>query len=191
MEKKNNGFLIGQTIIIILLIIVIIIMATGVFGKKDSAENSAKNETIEEKTTNEVETNALEDTNKSEDVSNNNGASIKVYSSEDNNYYLILTDYPTKMKTAKSDGKVHISKSFKFSINEYYGIRNFYGSYDVENNKIQFLISDGCTATNGEFNCLLPENASVIHRNDGANEMTLDYTDDTIMLGNVKLSLIK
>ena len=46
MEKKNNGFLIGQTIIIILLIIVIIIMATGVFGKKENSNNNTENTNV-------------------------------------------------------------------------------------------------------------------------------------------------
>lgn len=188
MEKKNNSFLIGQTIIIILLIVVIVIIVMG-GKKKDSEPNKLEpTEKIEEKTQEKEETKDSNETSDSNNVSkNSSNSTIKVYSSDDNRYYIILTEYPYKSVNPKSSSNT--SRDFKVSMNSIQSSDPFYGNYSIENGKLKLVIVRGCTATNGEFNCTLPDGVNVTSRNDGFNEIDLNYSENEIMFGNVKLTL--
>ena len=192
MENKNKSsiIIIVLCVIIILGLIGFICYDKGVFGKKESPGNNAenKNVNIEEKVTDADETDKLENVNSQTDNSIKSNNLIKVYSSDDNKYFLILTEYPHKSLNPKSNSTT--SKDFKVFIDEYYSSSEFYGIYNIEDGKIKLIVTKGCTScVENQFNCTLPDGANATVRNDNLYEINLNYDDNTIMFGNIKLTL--
>lgn len=201
-EKKNS-----YLIIIIVLLVLIVLALVGYIGYDlVKLNNSVKDETTKvetdnsgssESTTSNESTNTTEVTDQTDnsnvvsDSSNTSStsASIKVYSSDDGKYYLVLNEYSVKPINPKGS---NVANNFSFYINEYYSGSSFHGSYMIDNGKINLYGTVGCTATAGnyEFNCPLPEGVSVSSKN-LIHTIILNYSENEIMLGNVKLTLNK
>ena len=189
-EKKN------YSLVVIILLSIIILGLVGYICYdlgSSSKETAGNNESAKEevsKPSDDDKTDVVKDNNTGSqkgDKTSSNNASIKVYSSDDGKYYLVLTEYSIKPVSPKGGNVAH---NFELHINEYYSGSSVYGFYNIENNKITLYGTQGCTAYNGNngFNCTLPEGASVSSK-DGIHTIVLGYSENEIMLGNVKLAL--
>ena len=169
------------------IIITILALATLVLGgylvydKFISEENNKieKNKKSEENV-------VVEESNEVSDCADNG---IKYYESSDSlNFLTLLPERNTKMKTAKGLNDVAV-KDFILRVGHGYTSDYIYGSYVIENNVIKLYVLSGCDYSNNTFTCELPEGTNIVYTNGGEIEITLNYSQDKIMLGNVELNI--
>lgn len=114
-------------------------------------------------------------------VENNNQNRTTYYMSDDDKYMLVLTQHERKYSNTKVVDNV--SSMFILSIDQYYDMYTVTGTYEIKDNK---LILSSESWANGSMNgCIAEACNNVVHGNYG--EIIIDYTEETILFGNVNL----
>lgn len=115
----------------------------------------------------------------------NTNSSTKYYYSEDDKYYLVLTESKRRV-TNGTDATDH---RYLLNIDNYLSTESITGTYSIDGNKITLMVEAGCMDKDGNFNCVIPDGITIVKKNNAINTMTLDYSDNTIKLGTVKLNI--
>ncbi|MBQ8131468.1 MAG: hypothetical protein IJ193_03165 [Bacilli bacterium] len=112
-------------------------------------------------------------------------SSTKYYYSQDDKYYLVLTE----SKRRVTNGNDTIDHRYLLNIDNYLSTESITGTYSIDGNKITLTVEAGCMDKDGNFNCVIPDGITIVKKNNAINTMTLDYSDNTIKLGTVKLNI--
>lgn len=177
-KKTSNVWIIVSVILLIALIGSTAYLTYGLIKLNDTEKKM--NQVIEDKQN--CETTKHEENNNSGVTSEEK---TKYYSGSYNNnkYYLIIGEHERVSNSQKSQGRKYTYQYFV--LNEETPISNdsISGTYYVENGKIILRSS-------GEFNFAFPGFFDIIGKNSssGVNQVSLDYSEDKIMLGEVELT---
>ncbi len=102
----------------------------------------------------------------------------------DKNEYFISADKKYTLTLVK---EVNNLKNFILVLNDEQGNHYITGQYSILNEQLTLNISTGCIDQEGKLTCTLPTGVENVVGTDKTNTITLSYSNDKIMLGNVEL----
>ncbi len=104
------------------------------------------------------------------------------YVSSDGRYFLMLGHENNYIQSSSEN-----QPYFVFDIHDNDTQELATGGYQIRGNSIMLAFVSGCRASNGEFTCTLPAGVKVTNLA-GTNMITLPYTEEHILLGNITLT---
>ena len=102
---------------------------------------------------------------------------------EESTLYFISADQKNSLMLGK---EISGLKSFVLVLAQGEAYQNVTGSYEIKDGKVILTVNAGCLDATSNFTCTLPEGAEALN-NGGIVTITLDYTDEKILLGNIEL----
>lgn len=102
---------------------------------------------------------------------------------DDSTLYFISPDQKTSLILGKEVSKL---KSFVLVLAQGENYQSVTGSYEIKDNQIVLTIGAGCLDATSNFTCTLPQGLEAVN-NGGIVTITLNYTDEKILLGNIEL----
>lgn len=174
-----------KNIVITILIMAVLILSGYIVYDKFIYDNNQKTEKkvqIEENNSNEM----LEE--KSECQQDNN---IKYYANDDSTIFLtLLPEFKVSVNSTKGLNEIN-KKEFILEVGHGYSADYLYGNYTIENDTIKLQVNSGCDFIDGMFKCELPDATDIVYNNSGMTIITLNYSEDKIVIGNTELNMIK
>ena len=102
---------------------------------------------------------------------------------EESTLYFISADQKNSLMLGK---EISGLKSFVLVLAQGEAYQTVTGSYEIKDGKIILNVNAGCLDATSNFTCTLPEGAEALN-NGGIVTITLNYTDEKILLGNIEL----